>query len=419
MPARISCNAASIKIIAFDTNVPNAEEYANNVIALIVNPLAPTNSKPAINDAGITTPAITVERQFLVNANNTNTVNTTPKIIPLIVSFVSSEIAVEESDIISMFVSTFGKCAAKSAFNAGNFLRKAFDILIALPSFDFSTDAITTSVPLKRAPFSISRAASRTDATSDNLKRIPSLVDIGRFAISFTLANSPIKRTLFDVVPYSILPPGTLRFLFPSAVITSIIVTPRAAIRSGSISTRIARSRPPNVETLATPSISVIWFAKKSSTYCLISSLDGPRKTTSTTACCRGFNFSTTGCFKSSGNCDAKLSIFVLISAALSFAFTPKLNSVIIYPPFSKIRDVICFTPGTSDIASSAFLITWDSISSLDAPGYTNVAVTIGKSNDGVRSMLIFGYATNPNSTQTKTNINVVTGRRTKNFNIL
>ena len=146
LPARISCNADSIIIIAFDTNVPSADEYANNVIALIVNPLPSIKKKPATNDAGITTPAIIVERQLRVNANKTNTVNMIPKTIPLIVLFVSSATAVDESEIISIVA--VGKRVCISACNSGIFFRNACEILIALPSDALTTDAITTGSPL-------------------------------------------------------------------------------------------------------------------------------------------------------------------------------------------------------------------------------------------------------------------------------
>ena len=139
----------------------------------------------------------------------------------------------------------------------------------------------------------------------------------------------------------------------------------------------------------------------------------------STTGCSNGFNFSTTGCSISDGNSEISASSFVFTSLALSLTSTPRLNSAITKPPFSNAWDVIFLISETSDIASSARLITWDSISAGAAPGYTNVAVTIGISTDGVRSMFIFGKDTNPKTTQNKTNITVVTGLRTKNFNMI
>ena len=146
MPERISCNADSIRIIALDTNVPSADEYANSVIALIVKLLASIKKNPAINDAGITTPAIIVERQLRVNANKTRTVNITPRTIPHIVPYVSSATATDESEIISIVAS--GKCDFRSACISGISARKSRDTFIALPSDAFTTDAIITSLPL-------------------------------------------------------------------------------------------------------------------------------------------------------------------------------------------------------------------------------------------------------------------------------
>ena len=146
LPLRISCNDASIKIIAFDTNVPSADEYASSVIALMVKLLISIKKNPAINDAGITTPAIIVERQLRVNANNTSTVKITPRTIPQIVPYVSSATATDESAIISMRAS--GKRVCNSDWNSGNFSRKSCDMLIALPSDALTTDAIITSLPL-------------------------------------------------------------------------------------------------------------------------------------------------------------------------------------------------------------------------------------------------------------------------------
>ena len=143
---RISCNADSIKIIAFDTNVPSADEYANNVIALIVNPNPSIKKNPATNDAGITTPAIIVERQLRVKTNNTSTVKIIPNTIPQIVLYVSSNTDVDESDTIC--ISAFGKRFCISDNNAGKRSRSSCEILIALPSDDLTTDATTTSSPL-------------------------------------------------------------------------------------------------------------------------------------------------------------------------------------------------------------------------------------------------------------------------------
>ena len=240
-----------------------------------------------------------------------------------------------------------------------------------------------------------------------------------KFAISSTLANSPINRTLDESDPNSILPPGTFKLCAPNADTISTIVAPRDANISGSISIRIARVSPPNTSTLATPAIAVILFDNVSSTYSCKSRRFEPLTAISITDSSSGFNFSTIGCSISDGNSDIKESSFVLTSVALSFGSTPKLNSAITKPPFSNAWDVIFFNSETSDMASSAFLTICDSISAGAAPGYTNVAVTIGKSTDGVRSMFIFGNETNPNTTQNKTNITVVTGLRTKNFNIL
>ena len=146
LPRRISCNADSIRIIAFDTNVPSADEYANNVNALIVKPLASIKKNPATSDAGITTDAIIVERQLRVNANNTNTVNIIPRIMPSIVLYVSSAMDVDVSEIISICAS--GNTVFNSAVNSGNCLCNARETFIALPSDDFTTDAIITSRPL-------------------------------------------------------------------------------------------------------------------------------------------------------------------------------------------------------------------------------------------------------------------------------
>ena len=146
LPFCISCNDASIKIMAFDTNVPSADEYANSVNALIVKLLKSMKKNPAINDAGITTPAIIVERQLRVNANKTNTVNITPRIIPSIVPYVSSATDTDESATISMRAS--GKRDSRSAWNSGIRARKSRDILMALPSDALTTDAIITSWPL-------------------------------------------------------------------------------------------------------------------------------------------------------------------------------------------------------------------------------------------------------------------------------
>ena len=150
-----------------------------------------------------------------------------------------------------------------------------------------------------------------------------------KFSISETSLNSPIKRTFDEFEPRSILPPGIFKFLFPNADTISTIVTPRAAIWSGSIWIRTARSRPPNTDTLATPFIAVILFDNVLSTYSSKSRASAPRRTISTTDSCNGFNFSTTGCSKESGKSDANASIFVFTSAALSLTFTPKLNSAI------------------------------------------------------------------------------------------
>ncbi len=146
LPARISWRADSIKIIAFDTNVPSAEEYASNVIALIVKPEPSIKKKPAINDAGITTPAIMVERQFPVNASKTKTVNIIPSTIPQIVLYVSSKTDIDESDVI--IISAPGKRVCMSVVSAGRRSRRALEILMALPSSAFTTDATTTSSPL-------------------------------------------------------------------------------------------------------------------------------------------------------------------------------------------------------------------------------------------------------------------------------
>ena len=239
-----------------------------------------------------------------------------------------------------------------------------------------------------------------------------------RFAISSTLANSPTKRTFDESVPNSIFPPGTFKFRAPSADTTSTIVAPRDANISGSSSIRIARVSPPNMDTLATPAIDVSLLDNISSVYSCKSRRFEPLIAISITDSSSGFSFSTMGCSISDGNSDINESSFVLTSVALSFGSTPRLNSAITNPPFSNAWDVIFFNSETSDIASSAFFTTCDSISDGDAPGYTNVAVTIGKSTDGVRSIFIFGNETKPNTTQNKTNITVVTGLRTKNFNI-
>ena len=170
---------------------------------------------------------------------------------------------------------------------------------------------------------------------SDSLKLLPSTVVRRRFAISSTDANSPIKRTFDESTVRSIFPLGTFKLCAPNAATISITVTPRAAIWSGFIATRIARSRPPKVDTLATPLIAVILVDKILSMYSSRSRASAPCKTISTTDSCNGFNFSTTGWSISSGNSDIKESSFVLISVALSLTFTPRLNSAITKALFS------------------------------------------------------------------------------------
>ena len=181
----------------------------------------------------------------------------------------------------------------------------------------------------------MSRAASVIWATSDNLKLSPSTVVRRKLAISSTDANSPIKRTFDEFDDVSILPPGTFRLCAPSADTISITVTPCAAIESGFIAMRIARSRPPNTETLATPLIPVILVDRTSSTYSSTSRASAPRITISTTDSCSGFNFSTIGCSMSSGNSVIKESNLFLISDDLSLTFTPRLNSAITMALFS------------------------------------------------------------------------------------
>ena len=132
---------------------------------------------------------------------------------------------------------------------------------------------------------------------------------------------------------------------------------------------RTARVSPPNTSTLATPGIAVIRLDKVSSTYSCKSRRFSPVTIISKTGCSNGFNFSTTGCSISVGNSEIKESSFVLTSVALSLTSTPMLNSAITKPPFSNAWDVIFLISDTSDIASSARFITWDSISDGAAPG--------------------------------------------------
>ena len=99
-PAFNCASAASIRIIALVIKVPRDVAIAKRVITFMENPDISMKKKPDINDTGITTAAITVVRQFFVNANKITTVSNMPRSMLLRVLFVSLDIVVDVSEIM-------------------------------------------------------------------------------------------------------------------------------------------------------------------------------------------------------------------------------------------------------------------------------------------------------------------------------
>jgi hypothetical protein len=76
---------------------------------------------------------------------------------------------------------------------------------------------------------------------------------MGSAASSCTEEMVPSARTLCSCAPMRVSPPGSSTWVRSSWLETSPAVTPRAAMRSGSRSTRISRSTPPTRLTWPTP----------------------------------------------------------------------------------------------------------------------------------------------------------------------
>ena len=126
-------------------------------------------------------------------------------------------------------------------------------VTTSLASLVFRTWKPTTGRSFRRANPRGSPDPSPTSATSDSLTYRPPAVGIVRSRSWSTVGRSPSTRTVCSRPPTSTRPPGMLALNAESAALSSVAVSPCAAIRSGSMITLISRSTPPTRLTWATP----------------------------------------------------------------------------------------------------------------------------------------------------------------------
>ena len=110
-----------------------------------------------------------------------------------------------------------------------------------------------TGLPSSSAIWRTSAAWSRTSAIESRRTLRPSASDMGIAASSLTLPIVPSVRTLCSCDPMRVSPPGNSTCVRTSWLETSPAVTPSAAMRSGSRSTRTSRDTPPMRLTWPTP----------------------------------------------------------------------------------------------------------------------------------------------------------------------
>jgi hypothetical protein len=170
--------------------------------------------------------------------------------------------------------------------------------------------------------------------------------------------------------PRRAVPPGSSVWMSLSCRDTSLAVAPRAAMRSGSRSTRISRATPPTRRMLPTPGTALISRATVRSTnhdnsVSLRVLLSTPKVTTGSPAIVRR---EITGSLASFGRVVRTRVIASRTSSTACDRLVPNWNSTNVVDEPSDTCEVMCCTPTTLETASSSLRVISVSICAGGAP---------------------------------------------------
>ena len=209
------------------------------------------------------------------------------------------------------------------------------------------------------------------------------------------------------------LPPGRSVFWRTSASRTAVIGSRKAASRSASIQTLMARSRPPTICTWPTP----LARSSRSLTTLSASSVSSrmgrsPDSATVSTGADSLSNFDTMGGSASRGRSRSTVATRSRTSwAAVSMSWSrPNVMMTMELPAEAIERS--SSMPATVLTASSIRWETWTSTSSAAAPGSWVRMITVGRSTTGKRSTPRRNQDTAPTTTRDRTSMAANTGRR-------
>ena len=283
-------------------------------------------------------------------------------------------------------------------------------LAVALRMMPTDTDGLPFSRTLERSL----NAACSTRATSFS-RTVKPLDDLSATSLNWvTVFRSVRAVTLNSRCWLSMRPAGTSRFWRRSASSTSCVVRRYAASWSGSTQMRIEYLRSPLICTSATPGTVCRRGLTMRVTMSVISSgfstslLNASQITGNASAS----TLAITGSSIASGRRWRMRDTRSRTSAAASSGFFSSLKRAVIWLCSEREIEVRMSMPSMPAIESSSGLVTWDSITSDDAPISRVLTVTTGSSMRGYSRTASLPYDTAPTSITINDSTDANTGRR-------